>query len=244
MRLPAFVYKRLRQQGADNENPVQISGLGMVQTSRQDTRYLLCGNCENRFSRLGERWVSQVCLQDNNTSFPLLDLLRQCEHDVLAGDTAAFYAAHNTAINYGALEYFAASMVWRAQYDAEHGEKAFSLHRYENQFRRFLLGVGTFPRFVSLQVFIRYRSNMTQLSHGVHPRYGATASYFTFSIPGLTFTLIVGEFREVGIIQTSFVENVLRPVFDMDIIDEVNHEQMTRVLDHARKNGRRSRLKE
>lgn len=240
VRLPKFVFKRLRADDARNPNPVQISTQGLVQTSAQDTQRLLCSDCEMLFARKGEDWVARMCLRDNNRNFPLLSLLSQSRHHVVMNDAAAFYSHDNPDINHEALQYFAASMFWRGQYLVLGGRRNYSLHRYDRQFRDYLLGRSPqFPSAASLFIWIRYRSNLTQVSHGVQAFSGATSTGLSFSIPGLTFQCEVGEFRDFKLRLSSFNENSLRPILDADAVDETHHNLLTKVRDKAQRRGRR-----
>ena len=222
LRLPKFVYKRLRNPGAKNPHPVQISAKGTLQTSAQYVRNVLCSDCENRFGRQGEDWVARACLRHDNQDFPLLGALRSSKHHIIIDEAAAFYTHDNASVNHEALKYFAASMVWRGQHTLAKGRPEYGLHRYESQFRKYLLGESPFPRDASLFIFIRYRSNLTQLSHGVRASYEATATSYNFSIPGLTFHTVVGEFRDYRLRKMSFNENPLRPIMDAVAPDEAN----------------------
>lgn len=74
-------------------------------------------------------------------------------------DTVYFRTANVAGLNHAALEYFAASIVWRAQFLPRN---PISLGVFDTQFRDYLLGVGSFPKAATLLVAIRHRSNLTQ----------------------------------------------------------------------------------
>jgi len=242
VRLPKFVFKRLRTRNAANPNPVHLSAMGVVQSSAQDTQPLLCSICENdRFSRLGEKWVAGACLQDNNVTFPLMQSFIDAgipRHDIMEG-ASAFYVAHVTDIRPECLEYFAASMVWRGQFLVD---SRYSLGPYGQQFRDYLLERSPFPKDVSIHLFLRYRSNLTQLSHGVRRTRHELATIYDFAIPGLSFTVFVGKDRQHWVKQCCFHENGFRPIVDLDQTDSLMHEQLLAVTAKAAANGRRSRL--
>ena len=73
--MPAALYAMTLRQGGALGNPVLVTHQGDVQTSRQYWSHLLCGECEERFNRNGERYaMTQV---DNGQGrFPLFDRLR------------------------------------------------------------------------------------------------------------------------------------------------------------------------
>ena len=244
LQLPRFVYKRLRQPGATNPNPVQISAAGIYQTSQQQKRILLCKKCENeRFNKLGEHWTSQICLQDNNVSFPLLDLVKAAPHHVLDSNNAVFSTATITDFQHGALEYFAASMVWRGQFVSAHAKPpSYSLRNYESQFTNYLLGRASFPSDASLFIFVRYRSNLTQVSHGVRASRMRMAAIYSFSIPGITFQLALGRDRDRNLDEMSFNISPARPILDLSAVDEMNNDILVAVREQAQSRGRRARL--
>jgi len=55
--LPAAVYAQLRDGDRQNPNPVLVTSRISLTTSRQITGRVLCAECEDRFSKLGEAWV-------------------------------------------------------------------------------------------------------------------------------------------------------------------------------------------
>ena len=59
--LSAGIYRILRDDNEKNPNPWVLSGKGAVQISRQMKAHLLCADCEQRFSKFGERWVLKHC---------------------------------------------------------------------------------------------------------------------------------------------------------------------------------------
>ena len=61
--LTAGIYRILRDENDANRNPWLLTGKTAVQTSRQLKARLLCGDCEQRFSKNGENWVLRHCLQ-------------------------------------------------------------------------------------------------------------------------------------------------------------------------------------
>ena len=61
------IYKRLRDKNEKNPNPWALSRKTAVQISRQKTAYLLCSDCEQRFSEYGENWVLGHCLQEDGS---------------------------------------------------------------------------------------------------------------------------------------------------------------------------------
>jgi hypothetical protein len=241
LELPKFVYKRLRTEAAKNPNPVQISsGGGLKQTAAQQRLFLLCSDCDGgRFGKLGERWVAGACLQADS-SFPLRDLVLSAPFETDGISTAFFRTAKVPGLNHTALEYFAASMIWRAQFLPRN---PISLGPYDPQFRGYLLGVGAFPKDATLVVAIRYRSNLTQVSHFVQEAAVEDRQSFSFYIPGLFFSLIL-ESLPVPSLQrlACFVHAPDRIILDSDVVDQGLHERITQVTLAAKNAGKRWRI--
>jgi hypothetical protein len=59
--LPKSMYKLLRNDEFSNPNPFVHGPERSVQTSKQAQQYLLCHDCEQRFSKRGEAWVMSHC---------------------------------------------------------------------------------------------------------------------------------------------------------------------------------------
>ncbi|WP_130417534.1 hypothetical protein [Edaphobacter modestus] len=190
---------------------------------------------------LGEKWVAHACLQDNNVTFPLVQSFINAgvaRHDIMEG-VSAFYAARVADIRHECIEYFAASMVWRGQFLIGN---QYSLGPYDQQFRNYLLQKSQFPKDVSIHLFLRYRSNLTQLSHGVRRTRHDLTTIYDFAIPGLSFWVVVGKDRQDWAKQCCFHENGFRPIMELEQTDSLMHEQLVAVTAKAAANGRRSRL--
>jgi hypothetical protein len=241
LELPKFVYKRLRTEAAKNPNPVQISsGGGLKQTAAQQRLSLLCSDCDGgRFGKLGERWVAGACLQADS-SFPLRDLVLSAPFETDGISTAFFRTAKVPGLNHTALEYFAASMIWRAQFLPRN---PISLGPYDPQFRDYLLGVGAFPKDATLVVAIRHRSNLTQVSHFVQEAAVEDRQSFSFYIPGLFFSLILESLPAPSLQRLAcFVHAPDRIILDSDVVDQGLHERITQVTLAAKTAGKRWRI--
>jgi hypothetical protein len=70
---PRAVYIQLREAAFKNPNPVLMTEDESTISQKQIKEYLLCFDCEQRFSRLGESWV--MANMARITSFPLQDSL-------------------------------------------------------------------------------------------------------------------------------------------------------------------------
>ena len=87
--LPAALYKMSRWEGAPNPNPLLVSVRGSHQTSKQIKGYLLCHDCEQRFSKFGEKYaLAQV---NRKTGFRLLETLRASSNQRSSGGFTFYY---------------------------------------------------------------------------------------------------------------------------------------------------------
>jgi hypothetical protein len=110
--LPKALYRMSRWDGDPNPNPLHLSARGSVRTSRQIKDYVLCRDCEQRFSRNGERYaMSQV---NRNGSFPLLKTLQASPFAKRSGGFAFYDLAMTPSIDRRRLGSFALSFFWRA----------------------------------------------------------------------------------------------------------------------------------
>ena len=96
-----------------SSDPINLSPKGAVQSSYQITSKLLCENCEDKFSKEGERIVIRDCFRGTN-EFLLRDELRVANPD-FGSDTSHWFsgAKLGSIINLHSYKYFAASMFWR-----------------------------------------------------------------------------------------------------------------------------------
>jgi hypothetical protein len=145
--IPAAMYERVCESGAKNPNPVILTRKRVVQSSRQITTYLLCRECEQRFSKNGEEWMTGQVL-DGKKDFPLLDRLKEGAPFRVG---AAYEAYSGTAVGVDTekLAYFGLSVLWRASvakwWISSTETTAIDLGEHQEPIRRFLLGETGFP---------------------------------------------------------------------------------------------------
>ncbi len=144
--MPAALYAMTLRQGGALGNPVLVTHQGDVQTSRQYWSHLLCGECEERLNRNGERYaMTQV---DNGQGrFPLFDRLNVAMPRE-ATPEISLYSGRDIGIDVDQLAYFAMSIFWRGSVHRWPGGRGGELHTplgvYEEPVRRYLMG-GPFP---------------------------------------------------------------------------------------------------
>jgi len=136
--VPRWAYKRLHADRG-NPTPVMLGGGIAIQKPKQFSEYLLCRGCEKRFADV-ENPVSRVLCQADGSA-PYKDLVGQ----VVASDPATpLRAALPGRLNLPELLYFASSVIWRASVSTVVDNCNLG-PRYNDEFRKYLLGTGEFP---------------------------------------------------------------------------------------------------
>ena len=176
--MPAAMYKYARTQEAENPNTIVVDRRGRAPVVKQATARLLCSECEDRFSRLGENWVmSQIW---NGTRFPLLERL-DLAVETRRTDDALIYSGSAVGIDTEKLAYFAVSVLWRAgvhQWTTSKDSRyRLDLGMHEELLRRYLLGEIGFPAKLSVMVTV---------CSDVYSRAFHMPTAATFPIPGVT----------------------------------------------------------
>jgi hypothetical protein len=152
--LPRALYAKTRDPKAKKPNPVLMTRSEAQRTQKQIKDYVLCSQCEQLFSRNGERYVmGQV---DNGRGrFPLLNRLNVAMAFRSTPKTAAFSGAA-VGIDTEKLAYFALSVLWRGcvhQWNLFGPTTAVILGVHEEPIRKYLLGSAQFPTdIVTVQV--------------------------------------------------------------------------------------------
>lgn len=133
--IPKWAYRRVCEvDPAGPRAPVNVAGGNAVLSNKQTTRYLLCGECEQRFSarenylaRLTEMEKGRINLFGNVTR---LDTPKRK------------LASLSKNIDAEQIAYFAASVMWRGCMITG----GCKLGVYESNFRQYLLDQAPFPR--------------------------------------------------------------------------------------------------
>jgi hypothetical protein len=189
--MPKAAFKSLRSVLTKNPNPTMVTREVIVRTSYQLTDYVLCSECENRFSFHGERWVLPRIA--TKSRFPLLDAVRNAPLIQKIPNATVHDCSNNPNIDIARLSYFAMSVFWRA---ATHDWKVVSkidLGPYEEKVRAYLAGSAPFPQHVALLVTVA--PNNKDIFTIIPPMAFDTAAHhtFIFYVPGIEFTLCVGK---------------------------------------------------
>src|SRR5213595_2470047 len=95
-------------------------------TSRQIREHLLCRECEQRFSRNGERWVLENGFRGQG-KFRLQSVLQQSTPTDQTRSGPVFAGAELPDVDMDSLCYFGTSIFWRASVHRWHGEDKLGL---------------------------------------------------------------------------------------------------------------------
>ncbi len=199
--LPKGVYKGMRKRAetvtgktGGNPNPVHFLPGAVVQSSMQRKCHLLCRSCEQLLSRNGEHWTLSQILQSDG-SFPLRE--RVLEQPPVVGDPPdgmMVYSTKRLEVDHDALSHFAVGIVWKMQhYCKRGGEGNVRLGtKYEEVFRRYLLGEVGFPDDALLLIVFTSGSLLDTALPPYTFKVGMDYQH-RFVVPGLAITLMVGR---------------------------------------------------
>jgi len=195
--LPAATYKLSRIESRSDPNPVVLTKRRSFTTSRQVSAYFLCDECENKFSRNGERYVLRQCARPSG-EFKLHEILEK-ESPVCVDSRFKVYDVTRLLDRCGDhYIYFAASVFWRASaHTWTMDGRALNLislgAKYQEQFRLYLLSRAGFP--VNGRIFVHVWSNDWTDFTTIFPctfRVEGVRRH-KFCIPGVTFILFLGN---------------------------------------------------
>src|SRR5580704_8172965 len=138
-----------------NVDPVMMTPQLIAPTPRQLWRHLLCGDCEQRFSRHGESLIMR--LVQRKTEFALLDRLNVAmpfqEEPALSA-----YSGSAIGVDTEQLAYYCLSVLWRSGVRQWRTLKeqmtGVSLGMFEEPIRKYLAGEAVFPANVAVHVWV------------------------------------------------------------------------------------------
>lgn len=143
--MPRALYVKSRGPGKKgNQDPFVVTVEGGKQSSFQTKDYVLCRECEQRFSKNGEDYVMRI-VTDREGRFPFLEMLNNAPTRTIGKDWIHYTVTDTPDIDRDKLAYFALSVLWRASvhiWEQESG-KPVSIDlgkKYNEQVRRYLLG--------------------------------------------------------------------------------------------------------
>jgi len=177
-----------------NPNPVFLSDRHAFTTARQVQDYLLCDECEQRFSDRGERWVLGHCYRAES-DFKIREALLRSK-PALHGEGVSMYAGATVPeVDVDQLTYFGLSVFWRAAvhtWQDAAGPVRIELGPYEERLRLFLLDKESFPARMTYAVRISGLKRLLQTCWLPESENHDGFHTHQFSVPGVVFGLLAG----------------------------------------------------
>jgi hypothetical protein len=162
---------------------------------------------------------------------------------VLANDMQVYPGRLIPQIEATKLVYFAASVFWRGSVHEweTRGKKATLVSlgtKYEEEFRRYLLGEADFPANAVMMVCVPVGPNplMSFTFPGVE-KFG-TYHQFRFSIPGITFNMALGAGMPPEIRRMCTLRSPDNFIYSSPLVDFTNIETMNQLIKNAERFGR------
>ena len=227
--LPAVFYRHL---GLDETGTFQNKALPrltkdrLMHVPKHVTKHLLCGDCEQRFNKGGEAWVSRVGYQVGR-GFKLQDTLKRANPRLTLDSGWVYYGDDDSTIDWSKLAYFALSVFWRGAADPwtanQGGEPFIEMDAVlQENLRLFLLGKADYPENVMLM--LKLASTRKGAAHMMSfPSKGNIvgptwrAEQYSFIIPGMIFTLVPGpSVPEEAVRQGCLIRGDGHPIFMMN----------------------------
>jgi hypothetical protein len=188
--VPSGAYRILEKSGGC----ISVNQIQGILKPNQWRDHLLCTVCEDRFNKGGEDWVLRNCFRGQK--FKLSEILEHADPFKQEDGVAAFKGAEIPGVDVNRLEYFAASMFWRAScHDWGYEKRTVLGHIYEEQFREFLLGRSPWPTKVWLTIgCVPTTRTAACLTFGL-PKLDSDEGYWSHRIRflGIMFLLSVGN---------------------------------------------------
>ena len=186
----------MRSSRSTNPNPVASGDDYLYPTSRQLSKDLLCGDCEDLFSKRGESWVMAKCSRGAE-GFALREFLLTAEPCATHKNMRAYDASLIPEMDCDKLIFFAMSVFWRAGATTwPYGRKSIhiDLGSFLEPIGLFLLG-GAFPEKMLLDVEVSSWKDYRISDRIALPESTNQQGFWShhFMIPGLTFVLCVGS---------------------------------------------------
>ena len=236
--MPKSIYRILKK--AFDGNSLVVSDPekeSIFYSDSQIKAYFLCEECEEKFNRYGENIVIPQCFK-GSSEFILLDKISSAAQFLRNGSEKWINPKIEDNFDDQEYLYFAASIFWRASaWPTGTGKyKGLLGAKYEEEFRKFLMGEKGFPENAYLAVFADRAADKVPIiifpsstkKHGYH--------HHVFYIPGVKFSLILGakvdnvkKLSIQGKTKIFFVEYDFSKQDDFSLLtNQVNHKYIPR----------------
>jgi hypothetical protein len=182
-------YKVLEEAGGC----ISVNTSNGVLKPNQWSAYLLCADCEERFNKGGEDWVLRNSWRRDK--FKLAERLEKAIPSKTEAGFNVFEASEVSDANADQLEYFAASLFWKASCHDWGYEQRSALGLYQEAFRKFLLGNAPWPEKAWLTVGCVPTSRRGACMTFGLPKLDSNKSYSSHRVGflGIVFLLSIGN---------------------------------------------------
>jgi hypothetical protein len=190
--LPGALYKFVEPpDGA----PIFFSSEVVLASSRQLQYPLLCLDCERVLNSNGENWfIPQLARTDGE--FPFFDLLTKNPPVVTDAESRCYAAAQNPEIQTARVVHFAMGIFWKAAIHSWRGasdEPLIDLGIHVEPIRKYLVGEGNLPADTVLMVGILPKPVKHIALYQPYQGSSETKNNFLFYVPGVEFSLLLGQ---------------------------------------------------
>ncbi len=197
--IPTSAYAHLRCDtnfGVQQSVKLNLLNKTAVQTDIQVKQHLLCTDCEDLFSKHGERVIGT--LWATQSGFPLFEMLSSKPPRIKAGPMSVYNSSAIDGSALKALRYFAFSVFWRAHvWDWMHEKDPYGKalgDKYSEKIRLFLLSEIEFEDYALMIEVNSDEHSRTMFSFPAVNRVDGVW-YHSFVILGIRFILVVGRAR-------------------------------------------------
>jgi hypothetical protein len=215
---PAALYASCRS--ARGQSPLRV-GEGTIRlTDYQVQHPLLCLVCEDVLNKGGETWLNPK-LASLPKSFPLHDIVVSGPAFNEDETGAMYFAAENPEVDVLKLTHFALGIFWKASAHSWKGKETkpmIDLGQHAEPIRMWLRDGGEVPKYVYLSVALSRSENVLIVFSGPVPRVTEIGPTFVLFVPGVVFTLYVGEGIDDETKQICLHSNPAQPILVSDEI--------------------------
>jgi len=197
--MPKSIYKAITRTFHPHDSaPVwaSISKQSAYYSNSQITKRLLCGACEDRFNKQGEKYVVEKCMKNAQT-FELKRILDSSSPSIHLNGSSYFDPNDIPILNSDKFMYFVASIVWRVTAADWGNDDIANLNNtlpdeFKEPLQHYLLKTAEFPKNIYITVCVDDDADpvpiMSLPSGDIEEN-----MHLSFFIPGIKFNVFFGE---------------------------------------------------
>jgi hypothetical protein len=234
---PAALYQLFRS--VDDTSPLRVGDGVIMHTDRQMQDYLLCLDCEDALNRGGETWMIPR-LATMKKDFPLYEALLMGPATELDEGGAVYSAADNQHIDIQKVCHFAVGIFWKASVHSWKGDEQkpmIDLGICSDRIRRWLRAEVEFPKNVCLSVMLLKPDRALIAAMGPVEVVERVPRNFLLYVPGILFTLTIGDSLELDEQAACFLNGPGHPV----LVDDGPTEMLWRRLGQQFQESRKTK---